>query len=351
MDSMTQAPRAGVVVGVDTHRDSHVAVALDAIGGRLGEMSVEATSAGYARLERWASGLGPVRAFGVEGTGSYGAGLSRHLRAMGHTVWEVDRPDRATRRRLGKSDPIDAEAAARAVLAGTATTTPKGADGVVEAIRLLLLTKRSARKSRIAAMAQLRAVIVTAPAPLRESLEGLGGAALLERCAGMRPGDPADPLDAARLALRTLARRVRSLDAEIAATHADIGRLVARRAPRLLDALGVGPDVAASLLVVAGDQPERVATEAGFAAMCGVSPIPASSGLRTRHRLNRGGDRQANAALHRVVVTRLRYHAPTRAYLARRTAEGRTKPEIIRCLKRYLARELHPLLGPPHGAA
>jgi transposase len=346
MDSMRQGAPTGVVVGVDTHRDIHVAVALDAIGGRLAETSVEATTAGYARLVRWAAGLGPVRAFGVEGTGSYGAGLSRHLRAMGHTVWEVDRPDRSTRRRLGKSDPIDAEAAARSILAGTATTRPKTADGVVEAIRLLLLTKRSARKARTAAMAQLRAVIVTAPAPLRGSLEGLDRGALLDRCAMMRPGVPVDPLTAARLALRTLARRVRALDAEVADTHAALGPLVARRAPRLLDAFGVGPDVAACLLVVAGDQPDRVATEAGFAALCGVSPIPASSGLRTRHRLNRGGDRQANAALHRVVLTRLRYHAPTRAYLARRTAEGRTRREIMRCLKRYLARELHPLLAP-----
>ena len=215
MDRMTQATKDGIVVGVDTHRDVHVAVALDRIGGRLGECSVPTTRAGYAELERWAAGLGTVRAFGIEGTGSYGAGLARHLRAAGHMVREVDRPDRSTRRRRGKSDPLDAEAAARSVLAGTATTRPKAADGTVEALRLLVLTKRSADKARTAAMTQLRAVIVTAPAALRETLGDLGTAALLDRCASLRPGDPVDPTSATRHALRALARRIRAFDAEL----------------------------------------------------------------------------------------------------------------------------------------
>ena len=194
MDRMTQT-RKDIVVGVDTHRDSHVAVALDALGGRLGERSVPTTRAGYTELERWAAGLGLVQAFGVEGTGSYGAGLARHLRAAGHAVREVDRPDRQARRRLGKSDPLDAEAAARAVLAGTATTRPKRADGSIEALRLLVLTRRSAEKARSAAMIQLRAVMVTAPAELREALAGLGPVTLLGRCRAFRPGAPVDPTE------------------------------------------------------------------------------------------------------------------------------------------------------------
>ena len=347
MDRMTQT-RRDIVVGVDTHRDSHVAVALDALGGRLGERSVPTTRAGYTDLERWASGLGLVRAFGVEGTGSYGAGLARQLRAGGHVVREVDRPDRQARRRLGKSDPLDAEAAARAVLAGTATTRPKRADGSVEALRLLVLTRRSAEKARSAAMIQLRAVMVTAPAELRETLTGLGPVALLERCAAFRPGAPIDPWSATRHALRALARRIRALDEELAGTVSAMDRLTLGRAPALRATFGVGPDSAAALLVAAGDGPDRLRSEAAFAALCGASPIPASSGLRTRHRLDRGGDRQADRALYVIVLTRLAHHAPTRAYVERRTAEGRTKREIIRCLKRYVAREVFPLLTVPH---
>lgn len=347
MDRMTQATKDGIVVGVDTHRDVHVAVALDRIGGRLGECSVPTTRAGYAQLERWAAGLGTVRAFGIEGTGSYGAGLARHLRAAGHEVREVDRPDRSTRRRLGKSDPLDAEAAARSVLAGTATTRPKAADGTVEALRLLVLTKRSADKARTAAMTQLRAVIVTAPAVLRETLDDLGPAALLERCASLRPGDPVDPTSATRHALRALARRIRAFDAELADVDALIDRLTLRRAPALRARFGVGPHVAAALLIATGDEPGRLRSEAAFAALCGASPVPASSGLRSRHRLNRGGDRQANCALYRIVLTRLAHHAPTRAYKARRIADGLSKREVIRCLKRYVAREMFPLLVAP----
>jgi transposase len=346
MDRMTET-RKDIVVGVDTHRDSHVAVALDALGGRLGECSVPTTRAGYAELERWATGLGLVRAFGVEGTGSYGAGLARHLRASGHAVREVDRPDRQARRRLGKSDPLDAEAAARAVLAGTATTRPKRADGSVEALRLLVLTKRSAEKARSAAMIQLRAVMVTAPAELREALAGLGPAALLERCTAFRPAAPVDPRSATRHALRALARRIRVLDEELAEVVSAMDRLTLERAPALRATFGVGPDSAAALLVAAGDDADRLRSEAAFAALCGASPIPASSGLRTRHRLDRGGDRQANRALYVIVLTRLAHHAPTRAYVERRTAEGRTKREIIRCLKRYVAREVFPLLAGP----
>lgn len=347
MDRMTQRARDGIAIGVDTHRDSHVAVALDAVGGRLGEVSVPATRAGYARLEGWATDLGTVRVFGVEGTGSYGAGLARHLRTSGHTVREVDRPDRSSRRRRGKSDPIDAELAARAVLAGTATTRPKDADGAVEAMRMVRLAKRSAHKARTAALQQLRSILVTAPAALREGLAGLGTRPLVARCAALRPVGSGSPSEAARVTLRLLARRVLALEAEIGTLDGHLATLVADRAPALLATFGVGPDTAAALLVAAGDNPGRVDSEAAFAALCGVSPIPASSGLTTRHRLNRGGDRQANAALYRIVLVRLVHHQPTRDYMARRTdGDRRSRRDVIRCLKRYVARELFPLLAP-----
>jgi transposase len=342
--SMTRPAHDGIVIGVDTHRDTHTAVALGPLGGWLGCTVIPTTPAGYHELVRWAVALGPVRALGVEGTGSHGKALTRHLLAAGHAVLEVDRPDRSARRRRGKSDPIDAELAARQVLAGTATTLPKRADGTAEALRLLVLTKRSADKSRTATINQLRSMILTAPAELREQLRGLRLPALLRRCAAFRPGDPVDPAQTPRHTLRLLARRILVLQEEIADTTRVIDRITAATAPELRARTGVGPDVAAALLVAMGDNPDRIEDEAAFAALCGVNPVPASSGTRDRHRLNRGGDRQANRALHIVVLSRMRWHAPTRAYVERRTTEGKGKKEIMRCLKRYVARELHPLL-------
>ncbi len=339
-----------VTIGVDTHLDVHVAVALDERGVRLREIHVPTTRAGYRQLERWAVGLGSVEVFGIEGTGSYGAGLARFLRELGQRVVEVNRPDRATRQRLGKSDPIDAEMAARAVLSGVATGTPKAGDGSVEMIRMLKIARDSAVKARTQSLNQIRALLVTAPAELRESLTGLTVGRLLDRCSAFRPGALRSPTAVARHSLRLLARRNLRLRTEARELEAEIRRLVASTAPDLLAAFGVGPDGAAMFLRTAGDNPGRLRSEAAFAALCGASPIPASSGKTTRHRLNRGGDRQANAALHRVVVVRLRWHAPTQAYLARRLGDGKTKPEIMRCLKRYVAREIHGLLRPPGSA-
>ncbi len=337
----TAAPDVTVTIGVDTHKDLHVAVALDALGRRLGELVVPATAAGYQQLHRWATDQGQVDAFGVEGTGSYGAGLARHLRRTGSRVIEVNRPDRASRHRKGKSDPLDAEAAARAVLAGTATATPKDGDDQVEVIRILKLTRDSAVKAQTQAVNQLKAVLVTAPTELRESLAGLGLVALLERCTALRPGEPTTPLSAAKYALRLLARRVLALRAEAKHLREVLTGLTAAAAPALVELTGVGPDTAAALLLAAGDNPHRLHSEAAFAALCGTSPIPASSGKVTRFRLNRGGNRQANAALHRAVITRMHWHEPTKIYVARRTAEGKTKPEIMRCLERYLARQVY----------
>ena len=335
-----------VTIVVDTHLDVHVAVALDERGVRLREIHVPTTLAGYRQLERWAVGVGPVEVFGIEGTGAYGAGLSRFLRERGHRVVEVNRPDRATRHRLGKSDQIDAEMAARAVLAGVATGTQKAGDGRVEMIRMLKIARDSAVKARTQSLNQIRALLVTAPAELRESLAGLTVGRLLDRCAAFRPGVLDSPTAVARHSLRLLARRNLQLRTEARELQVAIRGQILSTAPELLESFGVGPDGAATFLLTAGDNPGRLRSEAAFAALCGSSPIPASSGKTTRHRLNRGGDRQANAALHRVVVVRLRWHQPTRAYLARRLAEGKTKAEIMRCLKRYVAREIHGLLCP-----
>jgi transposase len=329
-----------VIVGVDTHQDVHVAVALDHLGTRLAELQVATTRAGYTQLEQWATRLGRIEAVGVEGTGSYGAALARFLCQRGHRVVEVNRPDRATRHRLGKSDPIDAEMAARLVLSGVAYGTPKGGDGRVEMLRMLKLTKDSAVKARTQSLNQIKALLVTAPADLREALTGLTVGQLLDRCAAFRPGPLTSPLAVAKHTLRLLATRNRVLQCEIKDLEAELRQLVAAAAPTLTGTFGVGPDGAATFLITAGDNPHRLRSEAAFAALCGTNPIPASSGKTTRHRLNRGGDRQANASLHRVVVVRLRWHAATQAYLRRRLAEGKTKAEIIRCLKRYVAREI-----------
>jgi transposase len=341
-----------ITVGVDTHADAHVAVALDQLGARLDEVHIPTTRAGYDDLQRWATGLGPVDGFGVEGTGSYGAELARVLRRRGYRVIEVNRPDRATRHRRGKSDPIDAEMAARAVLSGVAASTPKNADGEAEMVRMLKMAKDSAVKTRTQALNQIKAILVTAPAQLREALAGLAVGKLLERCASFEPGELTTPTAVAQHTLRLLARRNLTLRAEVKTLQADIARLATRAAPALLDIFGIGPDGAAQILVTAGDNPQRLRSEAAFAALCGSNPIPASSGKTNRHRLNRGGDRQANATLHRTAVVRLRWHEPTQRYMARRLAEGKSKAEIMRCLKRYIAREIYQVLCPTprHGS-
>ena len=303
-----------ITVGVDTHLDSHVAHANDQLGRRVGTRSVPTTPTGYQDLLAWARGLGQPIAWGVEGTGSYGAALARFLAANGQVVVEVNRPDRQARRRRGKSDPLDAEAAARAVQAGQATVAPKAGTGQVEMIRSLRVARATAT--------------------------------LVAAAAALVPGPITSPLAAALLALGTLARRHQALNLEIKALTAELDRLTATAAPKLVALFGIGQDNAGALLVAAGDNPQRLRSEACFAMLCGSSPIQASSGKTVRHRLNRGGDRQANAALYRIVLVRLRYHQPTKDYLTRRLAEGKPKNEIIRCLKRYIAREVFAALQP-----
>jgi len=327
--------------GVDTHKDLHVAAALDGVGKLLGTGSFPTTTAGYRALLAWLRGFGTVVAVGVEGTGSWGAGLARHLASEDVKVLEVNRPNRQHRRRRGKSDPADAEAAARAVLAEQAAGIPKSTNGVIESVRLLRLARRSAVKGRTQAANQIHSVIDTAPEELRAQLIGLAATARITRCARLRPTDVATPLGAAKLALLSLARRWSALNDEIEMLAGELARLVAIAAPTLMAVKGVGTDVAGALLSAAGDNPERLRSEASFAALCGASPIDASSGRNQRHRLNRGGDRQANSALYTVVLNRLTWDDRTTAYMARRTAEGKSKREVIRCLKRYVARELY----------
>ena len=346
MTSMQDAPRRRrVVVGVDTHKHIHVAVALDELGGRIEARSFAADRSGYEQLIDWASSLGREVMFGVEGTGSYGAGLASAIRRRSIGVLEVLRTDRRDRRLRGKSDTIDAENAARAVLNGQASAVPKSADGTVEMIRLVKVAKDVAVKARTSAMISLKAVLVNAPAELREQLQPLTKMALIRRCAALRPGAVVDPMTAAKHTLRAIARRWLALDAEIKAHEQVLNRLTTELVPDLVAAFGIGADIAAEMLIVAGDNPERV-PPSPRSPDSGVAPIPASSGMTTRHRLNRSGHRQANAALYRAVIVRLQYHQPTQAYYQRRTAEGRTKAEIIRCLKRLLAREILSYLRP-----
>ena len=337
-----------VVGGVDTHRDNHVAATIDSAGRLLDVATFPATGAGYGQLLDWMRGWGDLERVGVEGTGSYGAGLARHLAAAGVAVVEVIRPNRQTRRRRGKSDPADAEAAARAVLCGEATVRPKSADGPVEAIRLLHATRRSTVKARTQAINQLKGHLVTVAEQVAGPLRGLPTSALVDACARLRPNpDSGEVVAAAKRALGILARRYRALSGEISELDTEIARLCAEANPALLAARGVGAEVAATLLIAAGDNPERMSGEAAFAALCGASPVEASSGRTVRHRLNRGGDRQANNALWRIAMVRLRCDERTIAYAARRTAEGKTRRDIIRCLKRYIAREIHQLLTDP----
>lgn len=340
--------RRDVIVGVDTHKHEHVAVAIDGIGGRLGDLVVRATPQGYGELIAWARSWGPVHAMGVEGTSSYGAGLTRFVRREEITVIEIDRgPRPRERRRDGKSDTIDAEHAARRVLAGQAVC-PKRGDGIVEAIRLTRIARSGAVKARTQAMVTLRAVLVTADDDLRATLEPLPAHRLMAACAALdTTGDPADPAVAMHYTLAALAQRWLSLHSEIRAHTIRLRHLTITAAPDLVAAYGIGPDTAGELLVAAGDNPHRIRSEAAFAKLCGVCPLPTGSGQTAgRHRLNRGGNRRANAALHRVVVVRMRRHEPTIAYVTRRRAEGLTNKDIMRCLKRYLAREIYNLLPP-----
>ena len=330
-----------IIIGVDTHKSNHIAVAIDRQGARLGTMTIPTTRQGYRDLEAWASEFGTVKAFGIEGTGSYGAGLSRDLLAMGHTVLDVMRPNRQLRYLHGKSDSLDAEGAARSVLNGQATAVAKTQTGSVEMIRHLKVARDSAVKSRSQAIVTLKTLIVNAPAQLRDGLDQIRGKiALIRHIAAMRPGEMTTPTASAKAAMRAIARRWLFLHEEIRTLDHELVTLVGLCAPKLVKAHGIGSMTVAEMLILVGDNPERIKSEAALAKLCGVCPIPASSGKTNRMRLNRGGNRQANAALYRVAIVRMRDHEATQSYVAKRTIEGKSKREIIRCLKRYIVREI-----------
>lgn len=340
------AKKTPVTGGVDTHGLTHHAAVVDQIGRVLGDKEFPATAAGYRALLAWLRSHGTVVKVGVEGTGTYGAGLARYLAAEKVALVEVDRPDRKTRRAKGKSDPIDAIAAARAALSGQADGAPKTRIGPVEAIRALRVARRGAVKARTAALNQLHGIVVSAPEELRDELGTQPAARLVSYCAALAIDDErmADPAHATRAALRAIAQRVQHLDEEIAEADKRLRPVVAKTAPRLSGLFGVGPEVAGQLLATAGDNPDRLRSEAALAHLCGAAPIPASSGRKDRHRLNRGGDRAANSALHTIVLCRMRYDPRTRDYVDRRTKQGLGKKEIMRCLKRYVVREVHTAL-------
>jgi len=342
MTTMTST-RPLVTGGVDTHRDFHVAAALDHLGGVLGTSPFPTTPAGYRALLAWLAGFGPVVTVGVEGTGSYGAALAQYLSTRDVTVIEVGRPTRQVRRRHGNTDVVDAIAAARAVQSGDATAVPKSHNGPVEALRALKMVQRSARKARTQALNQLHALVLTAPEELRGKLRGLKNRELVATCAGFRVRADDDSLAAmVRMSMRELAQRIQVLEEQKRTVTTRMRRITTALAPELVAKAGIGPDTATTLLITAGDNPERLGHEKSFAALVGASPIPVNSGqTQGRVRLNRGGDRDANSALWRIAIVRMATDQDTRDYVARRQSEGKTKSEAIRCLKRYIAREVY----------
>ena len=338
--SSTQPRR--LVLGIDTHQRTHHAALLDLDGTPVADAEFPANEPGYTALIDWAGSHGEITVAGVESTGSYGAGVTRRLLVEGWDLREVNRPDIRTRAAVGKSDPIDAASAARAALSGAATARPKVTTGVVESVRVLLVTRDSAVRHRTAAGLQLRDLITTAPAELHDKLIGMTTRQRVVACVKLRPDLTrlADPAQAVKVALRALAHRIQELDAEIKDADRILDTLVADTVPTLITHRQIGTITAAQLLVTAGQNLDRMRSEASFAKLTGTAPIPASSGKTRRFRLNRGGDRQANKALHIIAVGRLRSDPVTRDYAARRLTEGLGKLDILRCLKRAIAREV-----------
>jgi len=342
-----------LVAGIDTHKDTHHVAIVDQVGRLIADHQFATTVEGYGQIVQFLHRHGNVNAVGVEGTGSYGAGVSRVLNAAGFRVLEVIRPNRQQRRAKGKSDPLDAEQAARTVLSGQGATTPKSASGAVECLRMLLTERRSANKSRTQTINQLHAVLVTAPDLVRNTYRDLTTEQIITKAARSRPtaSDMADVTTTARIVLRRLATRAQQLQDEVRTIDAEMTALIAQINPAMLQINGMGPLTAATLLTAAGDNPERLASRAGFAALVGVAPVPASSGQRVRHRLSRGGNRHANSAIHRIILLRLRHHeARTTAYVTRRQAEGLSDRDIMRCLKRHVANEIFKAITAPQPA-
>lgn len=337
------ALQTAVVIGADTHLDTIHLAALDSVGKPLGDAEFRTCPRGYAAAIAWARQQGSILIAGVEGTSSYGMGLTTALQESGITVVEVIRSDRSARRRQGKSDPLDAYSAARIALAGEGVAVPK--DENTTALRALLTARRGAMKARTSAINQIRSLLVTAPAELRERYRGHSRIALIRALARCRPASHGDPRACAVLiGCKAMAQQVEFLEAQERDLTAQLDELVTAINPGLRAAYGIGPDTAAQFLVTAGGNPDRLRNEASFAALCGTAPVPASSGKTQRHRLSRGGDRAANNALHRMALVRMSADKRTREYVDRQLANGRSKMEVLRLLKRALAREVFRLL-------
>ncbi|NOX41638.1 MAG: IS110 family transposase [Alphaproteobacteria bacterium] len=331
-----------ITAGVDTHKDLHVAAIVDAHDRFVASECFASTRQGYKKMLTWMRSFGTIERVGIECTGTYGAGLLRYLQATGITVLEVIAPDKVDRRRRGKDDTLDAINAAHAAYSGTRTVTPKSRNGMIEALRVLKSCRKTAISARRVALQLIQNNIVSAPDQLREQLRSMTRMQLIRTLAAWRPDltDYRNVTPAYRIAFKSLGRRYLELHDEIADLDTMIAALVDELAPDLIARIAIGYETAAQLLITAGDNIERLHSEAGFAALCGVSPVPASSGKIQRHRLNRGGDRAANSALHIIAVGRIRLHPKTQAYMAKRLSHGNSKLEAIRCLKRYIAREV-----------
>lgn len=344
MVTITNDPAPNIVVGVDSHKETHQVAVLDRTGALVGNRSFAVTLHGYRELEAWLATLGTVDRVGMECTGSFAAGLTRYFRERHVDVFEVTTTHRATRARRGKDDAIDAEMAARKVLSGEARARAKDTTGDIESIRLLKLSRESAIKARTVALLQIRDVLITAPAELREWIESAGGTRhRVNRAGALRPDVErlGEPLQAAKFTLRQLSRRVKFLDEEITNLDLQLAELVRRCAPNLLQCRGIGTQHAAQLLITAGQNLERLHSDGAFARLCGVAPVPVSSGKTNRMRLHRGGDRQANRTLHLIAVSRLRIDPRTQIYMERRRKDGLSKMDVLRCLKRFIAREVY----------
>ena len=334
-----------LTAGIDTHSDTHHVAVINQYGKRVADKEFLAVASGYQKIIEFVQQFGPLAAVGVEGTGCYGAELTRQLMKAGITVIEVNRPNRKNRRQQGKSDPLDAYSAAEAVLSARATAEPKSRNNYVESIRALRVARSSALKSRTQTINQICGLLTSATDETRSKYRTLHGRKLARALMNSRPGtDVSDPVTATRYALRLLGSRYESLTLEILDIDRHLNELLKANAPDLLAIYGAGTEVAGQLLITAGDNPERIRTEAALAALTGTAPLPASSGKTNRHRLSRGGDRAANSAIHRIFLVRMRHHEATKAYVLRRTEEGLSKREIIRCLKRYVVREIHRVL-------
>ena len=340
------AKARAVVGGVDTHKDLHVAAVVDEQDRVLETRSFATTRQGYRQMLAWMRSFGDLQRIGVESTGSYGAGLLRFMQQAGVTVLEVTAPDRQDRRKRGKNDDLDAKNAAHAAFAGNRTVTPRSRDGMIEALRVLVACRKTAVTARRIALQMIHNTIVAAPDGLRDLLRDMTRMQLVRTLAAWRPDLTSyREIEAAyRIALKSLARRYLELHDEIADLDTMIAAIVDELAPNLVTRNSIGHTGAAQLLLTAGGNPDRMRSEASFAALCGVSPVPASSGKTVRHRLNRGGDRAANSALHIIAIGRLRTDQKTKDYVARRVAEGHSKLDAIRAIKRYLAREVFALI-------